>query len=147
MHWAGDHIGDNNGNARIKHILPSTCASRHSSRSTCAGLLLSNTWGHIAKPTLQPDCVALRMNDTLEELRPMNVLSNGITNEDAADSIPRPVKTADDTSPSGRTQPATATVPYYKLFRCAESRVPVTSGSVFRTDCADAATRTGWTSF
>ena len=60
------------------------------------------------------------MNDTLEQLRPVDVFENGITNEDAVDSIPRPVKTADDTSPSGKTQPATATFPYYKLFRCVQ---------------------------
>ncbi len=62
------------------------------------------------------------MNDTLEELRPVNGFANGITNEDAADSIPRPVNTADDTSPSGKIQPATATIPYYKLFRYVQNR-------------------------
>ncbi len=62
------------------------------------------------------------MNDTLEELRPVNGFGNGITNEDAVDSIPGPVKTADDTSPSGKIQPATATIPYYKLFRYVQNR-------------------------
>lgn len=66
--------------------------------------------------------MALRMNDTLEELRPVNGFGNGIINEDAVDSIPRPVKTADDTSPSGKIQPATATIPYYKLFRYMQNR-------------------------
>lgn len=66
--------------------------------------------------------MALRMNDTLEELRPVNGFGNGITNEDAVDSIPGPVKTADDTSPSGKIQPATATIPYYKLFRYVQNR-------------------------
>lgn len=83
---------------------------------------MSSDRGHIAKSTLQPDCMALRMNDTLEELRPVGVFENGITNEDGVDSIPRPVKTADDTSTSGKIKPAIATIPYYKLFRYVQNR-------------------------
>ena len=56
------------------------------------------------------------MNDTLEQVGPVNVFEHGITSEDGVDSIPRSVKTADDISTSGKTKPATATIPYYKLF-------------------------------
>ncbi|KAA6419418.1 MAG: ATP-binding cassette transporter [Trebouxia sp. A1-2] len=60
--------------------------------------------------------MALRVNDTLKQLRPVDVFENGISNEDAADSIPRPVTTPDDTSTSGKAVPTAATILYYKLF-------------------------------
>ncbi|KAL0036182.1 hypothetical protein WJX79_007336 [Trebouxia sp. C0005] len=64
--------------------------------------------------------MALRVNDTLKQLRPVDVFENGISNEDAADSIPRPVTTPDDTSTSGKAVPTAATILYYKLFGYAD---------------------------
>lgn len=89
--------------------------------------------------------MALRVNDTLKQLRPVDVFENGISNEDAADSIPRPVTTPDDTSTSGKAVPTAATILYYKLFGYVQI-AGVCDGSVNYTRCANAATRTKLTS-
>lgn len=61
---------------------------------------------------------SLQINDTLAQLRPADVLNNGVTKEVGVDSVPEP-----ETKPDGpdkavdRVKEKAPMVPYYKLFR------------------------------
>ncbi len=61
---------------------------------------------------------SLQINDTLAQLRPADVLDDGITNEEGGDHVPEPDSKPDASDKvADKPKEATAMVPYYKLFR------------------------------
>lgn len=65
-----------------------------------------------------------QINDTLAQLRPADVVDNGITNAVDVDKVPQSVADAVPDKATEKPKEATSTVPYYRLFRCVFRHAP-----------------------
>ena len=59
----------------------------------------------------------LQINDTLAQLRPTNVLDNGITNEEGVDQVNTHVEPNQPKKAKAKSKEAKLSVSYFKLFR------------------------------